>query len=86
MYKKSSVPLYANVSTLEYEKEPLTVQNEPTYYNTVTSKVAQPSQGIYSNVKYQPKTSNIYSNIAETSKPAYKNVQYPVYDNLKLTG
>jgi len=86
MYKKPSSPLYANVSGVKYKSEELTTQNEPTYYNTVTNKMPQPSQGIYSNVNYHEKSNNIYSNIAETSKPTYKNTQYPLYDNLKPLG
>lgn len=86
MYKKSSSPLYANVSDTKYKNQELTAQNEPTYYNTVTNKKAQPSKGIYSNVNYLEKSSNIYSNISETAKPTYKNAQYPLYDNLKPLG
>ncbi|CAH1711556.1 lipoma-preferred partner homolog isoform X1 [Aphis gossypii] len=82
MYKKPSNPLYANVSGVKYKSEELTAP-EPTYYNTVTHKLPQPSQGIYSNVNYHEKSNNIYSNIAETGKPTYKNAQYPLYDNLK---
>jgi len=86
MYKKPSSPLYANVSGVKYKSEELTTKNEPTYYNTVTNKKPQPSQGIYSNVNYHEKSNNIYSNIAETDKPTYKNTQYPLYDNLKPLG
>lgn len=86
MYKKSSSPLYANVSGSKYEHEDLTGQNEPTYYNTVANKIAQPSRGVYSNINYKPKSSNIYSNVAEARKPIYKNAQYPLYDNLKPLG
>lgn len=87
MYKKTSNPLYANVPTgTKYKNKELAAQNEPTYYNAVPNTVAQPSQSIYSNVNYNAKSNNIYSNIAETRKPAYKNTQYPVYDNLKPLG
>jgi len=87
MYKKTSSPLYANVSNSKFKNEELTTQNEPTYYNTVTNKMAQPSHGIYSNVNYHAKSNNIYSNIAETVKPTYKNTsQCPLYDNLKQLG
>lgn len=86
MYQKPSSPLYANVSDTKYKNQKLTAQNEPTYYNTVTNKKAQPSKAIYSNVNYAPKSSNIYSNISETGKSTYKNTQYPLYDNLKPLG
>lgn len=90
MYKKPSSPLYANVSGSKYKSKELTAQNEPTYYNTVTNNIAQASasQAIYSNVNYQPKSSNIYSNIVETGKPktTYKSNQYPLYDNMKPLG
>lgn len=86
MYKKPSSPLYANVSGSKYEHKDLTGQSEPTYYNTVTNKIAQPSRGVYSNINYQPKSSNIYSNVAEAREPTYKNAQYPLYDNLKSLG
>lgn len=86
MYKKQSSPLYANVS--KYKNEELSAaKNEPTYYNTVTRKMPQPSQAIYSNVNYQAAQPNaIYSNVAEAGKPTYKNSQYPLYDNLKPLG
>lgn len=90
MQKKPSSPLYVNVSGAKYKSEDLTAQNEPTYYNTITNNMAQASasRAIYSNVNYQPKSSNIYSNITETGKPkqTYKNNQYPLYDNLKPLG
>lgn len=86
MYKKPTSPLYANVSDAKFKNQELTAQNEPTYYNTVTNIKAQPSKGIYSNVNYPSKSSNIYSNISETGKPTYKNTQYPLYDNLKPLG
>lgn len=91
MYKKPSSPLYANVSGAKFKNEEMTAKNEPTYYNTVTNKMPQPSLGIYSNVNYQnnptTKSNNIYSNIAESGKPTYKSTtQYPLYDNLKPLG
>lgn len=86
MYKKPSSPLYANVSGSKYKHKDLTGQSEPTYYNTVANKLAQSSQGVYSNINYQPKSSNIYSNVAEARKPIYKNAQCPLYDNLKSLG
>lgn len=89
MYKKPSNPLYANLpARTNYKNKESAAQNEPTYYNTVPNKVAaQPSQSIYSNVNYNVKPSNIYSNVAETRKQStYKNTQYPVYDNLKPLG
>lgn len=81
MYKKPSSPLYANVSGVKYTEETLPAPNEPTYYNTVTNKAAKPSQGIYSNV-----VTNLYSNVPVSSKQTYKNIQYPLYDNLKPLG
>lgn len=86
MYKKTSNPLYANVAEAKHADKKLTTQNEPTYYNTVTNKMPQPSQAIYSNVNYRGKPNNIYSNVVETSKQSYKNNQYPLYDNLKPLG
>lgn len=86
MYKKTSSPLYANVSEAKFKSEELKAPNEPTYYNTVTNKMPQPSQAIYSNLNYQAKSGSIYSNIPETSKSTFKNPQYPLYDNLKPLG
>lgn len=86
MYKKPSSPLYANVSSMKYKNEKMTAENEPTYYNTVLNKSPQPSQAIYSNVNYQTKPNNIYSNVSEPSKPTYKSSQCPLYDNLKHLG
>jgi len=86
MSKKPSTPLYANVSGVKYKSKKSTTQNEPTYYNTVTNNMPQPSQAIYSNVNHRKKSSNIYSNIAETSEPTSNNTQYPLYDNLKPSG
>lgn len=86
MYKKPSSPLYANVSGAKFKTEELTAHNEPTYYNTVTTKMPQPSQAIYSNLDFQTKTNSLYSNVSEPSKPPFKSAQYPMYDNLKSLG
>lgn len=86
MYKKTSSPLYANVSEAKRNDKKSTDQNEPTYYNTVTNKKQQPSQAIYSNVNYQEKPNNIYSNVTEMRKQLYKKTQVPLYDNLKPLG
>jgi len=86
MSKKPSNPLYANVSGVKYKREEPTTRNEPTYYNTVTNKMPQPSQGIYSNVNDHEKSNHMYSNIAKTERPTYENIQYPLYDNLKPLG
>ncbi|CAI6373449.1 unnamed protein product [Macrosiphum euphorbiae] len=86
MSKKPSNPLYANVSGVKYKREEPTTRNQPTYCNTVTNKMPQPSQGIYSNVNDHEKSNHMYSNIAKTGRPTYENTQYPLYDNLKPLG
>lgn len=87
MYKKPSSPLYANVSEKNYKREELTAQDDtPGYYNATTKKLPQSSQGVYSNLSYQPKSNNHYSNVAEANKPPFTHPQYPLYDNLKSSG